>query len=188
MTLIRRMICLFGLVLPMALMAQPKQKIIGDYSVTEYLDGLGYVSDIEWFTKQPDRKAYFGMTCSSMSALPMVQIIVFDEELMAETPKLVSVEYALGQMTGKVIFNGVLKVMDTVDELSNQVVLDPDKQHITSLLQIKQAYQNLFAELSHHAGKPLMITVRHKSFPDKSFQFSTQGLGQLLKQYEKVCF
>lgn len=176
------------LILPLASSAQAKQKVVGDYSVNEYLDGLGYVSDIELFTKQLNRQAYFGITCTSMSALPMVQVIVFDEALISETPKLVSVQYALDKTHGKVIFNGVLKVVDTAEELSNKVVWDPDKTDINSLQQVKQAYRSLFSELSANDGKTLNVVISHKRIKNQSFQFSTLGLSQLLKQYEAVCF
>lgn len=165
-----------------------EQQATGDYHVTEYRDGLGYVSDVELFTKDPDKKVFFGITCSSMSALPLIQILLFDKEVLSESPKLVKIEYDLDGKVRQGVFNGVLKFQDSVDEYSNKIIFDAKTDQIKSLSELKSGYQNFFEDIRHSQNQDIVISLNHRSFKTKAYVFSLRGLKPLIEKYQKICF
>lgn len=165
--------------------AQAQSNVVGDFHVTEYADGMGGVAEMEAFTKMPDQEVFFGLTCSGMSALPMLRVLMFNDAVVSDSPKFTEIRYRLDASPGKVALNGVLKVTDTAEEYSNQVVWDAKTAEIHSLAQLKQQYQTLLDGLAAHQHLQVMIQHHHLTVPE--FRFSLKGFDQILKRYRGLC-
>ena len=115
-----------GVLFSGAALAEREQSVQGDFHRTLYLGQQGVVSDIELFTKQAEHEVFFGVTCSSMSPFPMLQILLFNDEVLSETPKFLSVRYRIDgeSIEHQPTLQGILQVVDTADEFSNKVRLE----------------------------------------------------------------
>jgi len=55
-----------------------------DYHLSLYKDIQGSVDALELFTKAADKREFFGVTCSMQSPMPLIQVILFDDEIMRD--------------------------------------------------------------------------------------------------------
>lgn len=152
---------------------------LGDFilKTTQNLDAQ--VTGIQLFTKQPDHNVFLGISCNSMNPLPMVEILIFDENLISDTAKYLSVTTDLDlsfQM------NGILTATQTYEETSNKIRIEVESKKMSQL----QAYsQTLLQQLKTQSA--VTFTLSHKSLGSHSFTFSLNGLGELIKPYESIC-
>ena len=163
-----------------------ESKVLKDYHMSIYKDMQGSVDGVELFTKVSGKNEFFGVTCSSQSPLPVFQVVMFENQIMSETPKLLSVNLQVDKVPVKVELQGILKVTDTTEELSNKVRIEVVTQRGSSLQNLQKQYLNLLTEL--RKGKTLSIELKHRTLEPKKIEFSLQGLDSLLKPYQYLCF
>ncbi|MBF6058313.1 hypothetical protein [Thiomicrorhabdus heinhorstiae] len=168
-------------------------EVVGDFDLKTYPDYQGGVLEFEAFTKKSDGEAFLGIGCSSMSPFPQLQLLLFNEkEIISETPKLLNVTYrtlpaSSPRNSSLYPMQGVLQVVDTVDELSNkirlQVLTNPQRK---TMAQMQQNYRAVLEQWS--AGKEVEITLSHRTLQSKSYRFSTAGLKQILLRFPELCY
>jgi len=178
------------MIVALGVMASPvmaEQKVSQDYHLTTYAGQQDSISDIGLFTKQSETEAFFGVTCSSMTPFPYIQILLFNDEVLSETPKFLKVAYTVD---GKVFeqqpaLQGILQVVDTADEYSNKVRLELVPNKVRSLTLMNQGYQQLLEQLK--AGQSIEVSISSRAFGTKDYQFSLKGLKTLIEPHQAVC-
>lgn len=159
----------------------------GDFHLTLYQDQQGQLDDLELFTKIADKEIYLGLTCSAMSPFPMLELLLFNSEVLMDSPALLKVDYQInGQADAPiVILQGVLKAVNSADEHANKVRLELAHGQVTTMGMMQVAYQTLLEQLK--AGHSIDITLQHQKFGEKQYHFSLQGLNALLAPNESIC-
>ncbi|MBO1923163.1 hypothetical protein [Thiomicrorhabdus sp. 6S3-12] len=161
-------------------------KQLGDYHLTLYPDIQGDVLDLEAFTKQSDNDVFFGVTCSAMSPFPSMQILLFEDEIISEFPRLMDASYQIDGKPGEVPLQAILKADLTADRFVNRLRFEVDTTKVQKRMDLmKQAYHRLLDELEQ--GKTIQLTVEHRHTGKKSYRFSLQGLKTVLQPYQRVC-
>jgi len=156
-----------------------------DYHLSVYNDVQGSTDAIELFTKAADKRVFFGVTCSVQSPLPLVQVILFDDEVMSETPKLLTVNLSVDGKPIESELQGILKVIDNAEEFSNKVRIELVVKRGGSFQAFQDGYQALLARLQQ--GKVLSVQLSHRTLEVRDIEFSLNGLKPLLKPYQRVC-
>ncbi|BCN92644.1 hypothetical protein THMIRHAM_04290 [Thiomicrorhabdus immobilis] len=174
------------LVLSPGLVSSAETQVNQDYHLSLYKDVQDSVDALELFTKAEQTREFFGISCSMQSPMPLIQVILFDDEIMSETTKLLSVKLFVDGVEQEGVMNGVVKVIDTSEELSNKIRLELVAERGTSLQNLQQQYKDLLNRLQQ--GQELTIQLRHRSLEPKSLNFSLHGLKELLKPHQSVCF
>jgi len=160
-------------------------KTLQDYHLSVYKDVQGSTDAIELFTKAEDKRVFFGITCSIQSPLPLVQVILFDDEVMSETPKLLTVNLSVDGEAIDSELQGILKVIDNADEFSNKVRIELVVKRGGSFQAFQDGYQALLERLQK--GKVLSVKLNHRTLEMRDIEFSLNGLEPLLKPYQRVC-
>ncbi len=164
-----------------------EQRVLDDYHLTVYYGQQELVSDIELFTKQPDKEVFFGVTCSSMSPFPLIQVLLFNDEVLSDSTRFLRVSYQVDQQkaNNEQALQGILKAVDNFEERSNKVRLELDPDQLRSVGDMDRGYQALLSDLK--SGKTLQITLHSGAIGKHNYQFSLQGLKALLEPHEAVC-
>lgn len=158
----------------------------GDFHLTLYSDSQGQLDDLELFTKVPDKEVYLGLTCSHMSPFPMVEVLLFNDALLLDSPALLAVSYEIdGKRSDAVALQGILKETNTTEEVSNKIRLEVASGEVRTMTAMQALYQTLLAQLK--AGHSIEITLKHRRFGEQLYQFSLQGLSELLSPHESIC-
>lgn len=159
----------------------------GDFHLSLYKDSQEQLENLELFTKIADKAVYLGLTCSAMSPFPMLEVLLFNNEVLMESPGLLKVSYQIdGQVDASAItLQGVLKRVNSADEHSNKVRLELANGQVKTMGAMQVAYQDLLGQLK--AGHSIDITLGHRKFGEKQFRFSLQGLNALLTPNESIC-
>ena len=181
------LLCASLLILSTPTLAEKTTQTQGDFHLSLYKDSQGQLDDLELFTKVPDKDVYLGLTCSHMSPFPMLEVLLFNDEVLMDSPRLLTVSYQIDgkQSATAVALQGILKPTDTADEYSNKVRLELDSGQVKTMGGMQVAYQTLLAQLK--AGTSLDIALKHKGFGEKQYSFSLQGLNELLSPNEFIC-
>ena len=178
-----------GLVGSTAAMAQSQtSEIHGDYHLSLYPDMYGDVLEFEAFTKIADQKSFFGLSCSSMSPFPMLQILLFDDDIVSETPRFLKASYEISGLDSfkPVAMQGILQATLTADEFSNRIRLELDPQAIPKDLRVmKSEYARLLKQLSD--GEEITVMLDHRSFGEKSYQYSLKGMDSVIQNSGSLC-
>lgn len=177
---------LIAAMLPSLSVAAPTEQVNQDYHMTLYQDVQGSTDGFELFTKLADKKAFFGVTCSIQSPLPLMQVLLFDDQVLSETPKLLKAELSIDGKTDPLALNGVIKVVNTAQEYSNKIRLEVQPERGSSFLEMQQDYMQLLQRLQQ--GERLSVTFRHRTLEPQTYPFSLKGLAPLLAPRQKVCF
>ncbi|MEA3406113.1 MAG: hypothetical protein U9R28_10315 [Pseudomonadota bacterium] len=174
-------------VLNFKVMAAPQQQVEGHYHLTIYSDQQGLVSDIELFTKQERHEVFFGVTCSSMSPFPLVQVLLFNDDVVSEMPRFLRASYLIDGQKPKEApkLQGILKPVDTFEEYSNKIRLELEPDKIRSLSVMNQGYAALLN--SFKSGENVEITVESGAIGTQKYEFSLKGFKALIEPYESVC-
>jgi len=173
--------CLF------AVNGMAEQRVNQDFHLTTYAGQQGVISDIELFTKHESREVFFGITCSSMSPFPLIQVLLFNDEVISETPRFLRVSYLLDgpNSEGSPKLQGILKPVDTFEERSNKIRLELEPDHIRSLSGMNQGYEVLLQRLQ--SSKQVVFTFNSGAIGTHTYEFSLNGLSTLLEPYQSVC-
>ena len=166
-------------------LAEPVQtKVAGNYHLTVYPDAFGEALDLELFTKLADRQVFFGVGCSAMSPMPMLQVLMFDDDIVSETPKFMS---ASVQIDGgaSIKLDAVLKPTLSADEISNRMLLQFASQRGDDMRVLKQQYLDLLQALQK--GQNVKVTLSHRTIGEQAYDFSLAGMDELLRPYQNVC-
>jgi len=163
-----------------------ESKMLKDYHMTMYQDAQGSLDGVELFTKEKDKRVFFGLTCSTQSPFPMLQVILFDDNIMSETTKLLSAKLFIDGVEQTVDLQAILKAVDTVDELSNKIRIELVAKRGSSMGLLEQQYQGLIKKLEK--GQTITVQLSHRTLDTKTVKFSLSGLGDLLKSNESLCF
>lgn len=168
--------------------AESEQQVLHDYHLTTYKDMQGSVQELELFTKLEDRDAFFGVTCTGMSPFPLLQVVLFNDEVLSDAPRLIQVDYKIDGKTAThpAAIQGILKAIDTVEERSNKIRIEVDAQKFRSMAEMKRAYQGLLDDLM--SGERVSLQFTHRSIEGKTYRFSLKGLKPLLQPYEAICY
>ena len=168
------------------LVSSAESQVAQDYHMSIYKDVQGSTDAIELFTKAEDKRVFFGVTCSLQSAMPLIQVILFDDEIMSETPKLLSIKL---EIDGKMVpdeLQGIINVVDNTEELSNKIRLEIVTKRGGSFHALQEAYKAMLITMQQ--GKALKVTLSHRTLEAKEITFSLKGLKQLLQPNRSVCF
>ncbi len=192
-------VSLFALVLSNMAYGASKSRALGDFHMSFYLDAYGQVSGFELFTKVIDKEAYLGLSCSGRSPFPMLQILLFNDEVLTDSPKLLKVSYQIKSFEdlvskgGKqiqpsdvnVVLQGILQPVDTADEYSNKVRLELDSMQVKTMRGMQLAYGKLLQQLKQ--GGSIAVNLNHRAFGERQYEFSLKGLKALLEPHESIC-
>ncbi|MDX1347157.1 MAG: hypothetical protein R3189_02775 [Thiomicrorhabdus chilensis] len=177
---------LTGIVVAQGVQAVSQQKVMGDYHLTIYEDAQGSVDGIELFTKLADREAFFGVSCTRMSPFPLLQVLLFNDEVISESPRLLKLRYSLeGSTLQSDGLQGVLKATDSVEEHSNKIRIEFGSVGLGSMQAMQEAYDELLDKLA--ASKTLKLELSHRTLGNFEYGFSLKGLGSLLTPYRDIC-
>lgn len=169
--------------------AADKTEVVGDYHLSLYQDMYGDVMELEAFTKLTDRPVYFGLGCSSMSPFPVFQVLLFDDEMLSETPKLMSASYSIkGDSNVKPVsgLQAILQSTMNADEFSNKLRIEMNAQGAQNKLRVmNQGYRQMLQQFA--SGTQLEVQFEHRTLGQKSYQFSLQGMQRILDQYGAIC-
>lgn len=186
MRIVLRLVFIGIWLVSLSFLAKADQQAIGDYHFSYYKDMQGSVDALEGFTKQPDKRVFFGVTCSRQSPLPLIQLIAFDDEILTEKPSFLEVVFKLSGKALDYKLNGIVQVVDTADELSNKIRFEIDSPRKGSFVD----YQNRYMELLNRllaAGDSLTVEVTNRKLGSKTYQFSLRGLKRGLADNIEVC-
>jgi len=181
----KKMVLGFLLLMAPWLTYADKVLVKGDYHFSVYEDAQGSAYAVEAYTKQPDQRVFFGITCSNQSPLPVIQILAFDEHVIAESSKLLEVGLRVDGQSVNQNINGILRVVDTADEFSNKIRLEIQSPRKGSLTAYQQDYMALLHKLQ--AGTSLSLDVKHRRLGQKQFLFSLKGLKHGFSNYMALC-
>jgi len=168
------------------LVSSAESQVAQDYHMSIYKDVQGSTDAIELFTKAEDKRVFFGVTCSLQSAMPLIQVILFDDEIMSETPKLLSIKL---EIDGKMVpdeLQGIINVVDNTEELSNKIRLEIVTKRGGSFQTLQEAYKVMLITMQQ--GEVLKVTLSHRTLEAKEITFSLKGLKQLLQPNQTVCY
>ena len=168
------------------LVSSAESQVAQDYHMSIYKDVQGSTDAIELFTKAEDKRVFFGITCSIQSAMPLIQVILFDDEIISETPKLLSIKLEIDGKALPTELQGIINVVDSTEELSNKIRLEIITKRGSSFQALQKAYQTLLAKIQQ--GQALKITLSHRTLEAKEITFSLKGLKQLLQPNQTVCY
>ena len=170
-----------------SLSANAAQQVYQDYHLTTYMGPQENVSDIELFTKQSEREVFFGITCSTMTPFPLVQILLFNDEVLSETPKFLSVSYSIdGQVFEfQPALQGILEAVNKPSERANKIRLELVPSSVDSFALMGDGYLSLLENLK--LGRVIEITLKSGSFGSKAYRFSLNGLNTLLEPHKSIC-
>ncbi|WP_127470144.1 hypothetical protein [Thiomicrorhabdus aquaedulcis] len=160
-----------------------------DYHLSVYHGAQEQVSDIELFTKMPNKEVFFGVSCSEMSPFVMVQMVLLNDAVLLESPRLLSVSYKIDGVVQAIALQGIVTVVDTAEEYSNKVRFElatgNAKLKLANLQQMQAHYNQLLDALQN--GQQIDIRLEHKSIGVRDYVFSLNGLKPLLAPYTEVC-
>ena len=179
-------VVLSSLVILPGLVSSAETQVAQDYHMSIYKDLQGSTDAVELFTKAEDKRVFFGVTCSLQSAMPLIQVILFDDEIMSETPKLLSIKL---EIDGKMVpdeLQGIINVVDNTEELSNKIRLEIVTKRGSSFQALQEGYKALL--LMMQQGQVLKVTLSHRTLEAKEITFSLKGLQQLLQPNHSVCY
>lgn len=164
-----------------------EQSVFQDYHLSVYRDAQQSVEHIELFTKMPDREVFFGVSCSSQSPFPMLEVLLFNDEVISESPRLLQADYSIDGRAVDAAFKwqAIIKYVNTFEEVSNRLRIELDPQSVKSMNVMQEAYQSLLENLKQ--GEKVSITFSHRALGAFTYDFSLQGLKQLLEPYQAVC-
>ena len=177
---------LSSLVILPGLVSSAETQVAQDYHMSIYKDLQGSTDAVELFTKAEDKRVFFGVTCSLQSAMPLIQVILFDDEIMSETPKLLSIKL---EIDGKMVpdeLQGIINVVDNTEELSNKIRLEIVTKRGSSFQALQEGYKALL--LMMQQGQVLKVTLSHRTLEAKEITLSLKGLQQLLQPNHSVCY
>lgn len=173
------------LVLP-GLVMSAETKTLKDYHMTLHKDVQGSLDAFELFTKEETKRVFFGVSCSIQSPLPMLQVLLFEDEIITDMPKLLSVKLFIDGVEQVGEFQGILKVVDNTEELSNKIRVELVTKRGSSLQALQQQNQNLLEAMQK--GSKLNMELMHRTLETRTVEFSLRGLSELLKPSQKICF
>lgn len=165
-----------------------RTEVLGDYHVSLYNDMYGDVMELEAFTKLTDKPAYFGLGCSSMSPFPVFQVLLFDDEILSETPKFMSSSYSIiGSTTQPVSgLQAVLKPTLNADEISNKLRIEMSSEGAQKALRLmNEGYREMLNQFSQ--GQTIQVSFEHRKLGKHDYQFSLKGMKALLEKYGHLC-
>lgn len=166
--------------------AQTEEQTLNDFHLTLYKDAQDLVDGVELFTKLEDRQVFFGVVCTRMSPFPLLQVLMFDDEVISESPRLLQVRYVIDGSDGASDgLQGVLRPTDTFEERSNKVRIEFNSTGLGSMQAMHQAYDGLLDKLSSSAV--LRLELSHRTLGQHEYAFSLRGLGSLLAPYRDIC-
>lgn len=183
--LFRLFVLSFIFTLP-GLVNSAESKVYQDFHMSVYRDVQGSVDSLELFTKIEGKRQFFGVSCNRQSPLPLIQVLLFDDEIMSEQTKLVEVVLELDGKTLNETLNGILTVVDNADELSNKVRFELPPKSRSSFRVLQQRYQELLSKLGE--GESLVVSLKHRALKEQKMRFSLNGLDALLKPHQAICF
>lgn len=164
-----------------------QQKSAQDFHMKIYTDAQGSAQDFELFTKVEEREVFLGLSCASMSPFPLLQVLLFNDEVVSESPRLMEVRYRVipESELDPVELQGILKVVDNVDEFSNKIRLELASGQMRSMSEMQAAYAGLLSQLMQ--SDALEVTLSHRSVGRQTYRFSLKGLKPLLTPHQSLC-
>ena len=168
------------------LVSSAESQVAQDYHMSIYKDVQGSTDAIELFTKAEEKRVFFGVTCSLQSAMPLIQVILFDDEIMSVTPKLLSIKIEIDAKALAEELQGIINVVDNTEELSNKIRLEIVTKRGGSFQALQEAYKAML--LTMQQGEALKVTLSHRTLEAKEITFSLKGLKQLLQSNQAVCY
>lgn len=179
-------VVLSGLFILPGLVSSADSQVAQDYHMSIYKDVQGSTDAIELFTKAENKRVFFGITCSLQSAMPLIQVILFDDQIMSETSKLLKVKLEINDKAQVEELQGIINVVDNTEELSNKIRLEIVTKRGGSFQALQEAYKALLINMQQ--GQTLKVTLSHRALEAKEITFSLKGLKQLLQPNQNVCY
>ncbi|WP_130538091.1 hypothetical protein [Thiomicrorhabdus indica] len=168
--------------------AADRTEVLGDYHISLYNDMYGDVMELEAFTKMVDKAAYFGLGCSTMSPFPVFQVLLFDDEILSETPKFMSASYSVKGLKTQPVsgLQAVLKPTLNADEISNKLRIEMSSEGAQKALRLmNEGYREMLNQFSQ--GQVIQVSFEHRKLGKHDYQFSLKGMQALLERYGSIC-
>lgn len=168
--------------------AADRTEVLGDYHISLYNDMYGDVMELEAFTKLVDQAAYFGLGCSTMSPFPVFQVLLFDDEILSETPKFMSASYSVKGLKTQAVsgLQAVLKPTLNADEISNKLRIEMSSEGAQKALRLmNEGYREMLNQFSQ--GQVIQVSFEHRKLGKHDYQFSLKGMQALLERYGSIC-
>jgi len=173
------------LVLP-GLVNSAETQVLKDYHMSLYKDVQGSVDSFELFTKVEGKQQFFGLSCNRQSPLPLMQVLLFDQEIMSEQTRLVDVMVKIDSQPINETLNGILTVVDNADEFSNKIRFEVPPKYKSSFTTMQNSYRSLINQLQ--TGDMLSVKIKHRVLGEKEITFSLRGLNSLMAGHQAICF
>ena len=162
-----------------------QEQVVGDFHVTHYTDLQNSAEGFEAFTKHTDKKVFFGLSCSIQSPFPLMQVIVFDNQVISETPKYLKVNLKVDGIKLESKVNGVLSVINNAEEFSNKIRFEMKAKPGSSLQDLQSDYMQLLKQLSN--AKRLIVELQHRSLENAEYTFSLEGFKSIVNTHASLC-
>lgn len=177
---------LLGMMLlsPLAGAQTLREQVAEDYHLSLYEDVQGSAEALELFTKQADSEAFFGVSCNLANPFPMLQILLFNEAAISQTPRLLKLQYRVDE--GAALNAQAVLQATQGENLVNRIRLELLPEGYTSMAAMQAGYRQWLEALQN--GREVTLVLTHKALGEKRYVFSLRGLGRLLQPHASVCY
>jgi len=175
--------------MPLNIFAANKSEQVGDFHITFYTDALDNTSEFEMFTKQSNKDAFLGISCTDMTPFPTLQIILLGEDIIATLSKnYIEVSYEIkGYKQIKPInLTASLKAIYKNKGFTNKIRFEVNTANIKNMREVKDQYKQLLNNLKQ--GSKISIKLHFAELEDKNYTFSLKGVRKLLLNHENLCY
>lgn len=161
-----------------------REQVAEDYHLTLYEDVQGSIEGLELFTKQADSEAFFGVSCNMVNPFPMLQVLLFKDAVISQTPRLLKLQYRVDK--GAMLSGQAVLQATQGESARNQIRLELQPEGYASMAAMQQAYRQWLGALKN--GREVTLVLSHHALGEKQYVFSLRGFGTLLQTHESVCY
>lgn len=167
--------------------SQMSEQQLGDFHMRTYFQPYTQQPEqIQLYTKASEQQAFLGIICTNANPFPLIEVLLFDDEVLSESPRLLKVNYQLSPESGDLFqLQGILQVTDTADEFSNKIRFEMENGVYKNLTQLQQAYQTWLTQLMN--SQQVQLQLSHQTLGEKNLSFSLNGLKTLLSPHQDLC-
>lgn len=166
--------------------AASQQTALMDFHRTLHLHPITQQAEqIELYTKQEDANVFLGIICTDNSAFPVIQVMLFDDQVITDSIQYMDVALKRSQDNSQQKLKGLLKAEESFEEISNKVRFDLASDKGSNFRSFQEKYLSLLDWLSD--SKQVSIELSHRKTGTQQYQFSMQGLKQLIQPYKNLC-
>jgi len=138
---------------------------------------------IQLYSKQANAAVFFGLSCRDNTPFPTLELILMNENILFETPKLL--EVTLHYPNDTHTLNGILTYQNEADNLSNQIRFEAKPDQSRSFTSLQNQYKKLVEHLLKE--EKIDIRLKHNNGLKKAYLFELKGLKTQLSEHKSLC-